>query len=112
MLFVIGTLISASVCFPAKSQHAQEEGLSDLMKLLTRVKRSSNTAAKNALFQALFKVDKQETVEEQFDGNEEEVNEEDDQEVNKQDDLMAAIESLPEEAQVQFFGRILRGLFG
>ena len=105
MLFTIGTLISASVCFPAKSQHAQEEGLSDLMKLLTRVKRSSNTAAKNALFQALFKVDKQ-------DRNEEEVNEEDDQEVNKQDDLMAAIESLPEEAQVQFFGRILRGLFG
>ena len=103
VLFVIGAFISAIACAPTKSQHALEQGL---LRSLWKSVKQSESAKEQGLLRSLWKKlndEKQsENVQEQ---------EDDAEDVNEQEDnIMAAIESFPEEAQIQFFNHLTRAL--
>ena len=114
VLLAIAALISVAVCAPISSRVSQQErdqpnsGKNLVNKLLTRIKRDQNAETAAALIQALLmrnaNANEEDFVKEQEYGD---------------DDLIAAIESLPEEAQAQAWsfllpiaGSLLSSLFG
>ena len=99
MLFLIGTFVAAITAAPSRSAAAQDD---------SPLKRKLNAATAKAVIQALLKAKRQDVFEQgdYDDGLEQNEDEDDD------GDVMAAIESLPEKVQAQFWGSILKSILG
>ena len=96
MLFLIGTFVAAITAAPSRSAAAQDG---------SPLKRKLNAATAKAVIQALLKAKRQDVFEQ---GDYDDGLEQDEDE----DDDMAAIESLPEKVQAQFWGSILKSILG
>ena len=98
MLLVIGAVMSAALCAPM--QQSSDESV------VSRKKRSEKANAV-ALIQALAKLQDMATEQQDYDFADEQEEEEDEDDDDDDAALVAAIESLPEEAQSQLLGSLI-----